>query len=394
VSLPAPGRCQLLLALLLAAGLTAAVPAQVRGRCTVCGNDPALLARNGYGHGPFPFGRSDSAAIEKDFFWKPVWIETPHFRLALDLPSWKVPERERKAYRAELTRLKERWPAIKPKARTLDPWLRAHLLADRVERFYADFQELVGRSEESFWDADKNYLQGLGPYLGMHEKYEVMVFQQEGPFREYMERTWGLTYVKPQRWNIIDRKCLWFGMNLEQEHVRHDQYLHNIVLHNLAINLLNGYLFYGFDMPIWIKEGLAHWAARRNDPRFNSFDTVEGAFVEKKSLERWAPEVRKLVAKDKAASFASLLRRMSFAELSFDDHLIVWSKVQFLIEHDREKFGRFLTVLKGRRTAAGIPDGSKLDDAQREAFKDIWGWTLQQAERHWVDWVLATYPVK
>lgn len=383
-----------LLASLLALTAAGAARAQGHGRCTVCDNDPELLARNETGHGPFPFGRSDTEAIEKELFWHPVWIETRHFRLGLDLPGWRIPEKERKAYRAELTGLQKKWPAINPKTRVLDPWLRAHLLADRVERFYATFQELVGRDEASFWDEEANRMLGLGPYLGMHDKYEIMVFQEEGPFREYMQRTWGLTYVKPQRWNNVDRKCLWFGMNLQSEHVRHDQHLHNLVLHNLAINLLNGYLFYGYDMPIWIKEGLAHWAARRNDPRFNAFDTVEGAFVAKKSLERWAPEVRKLVARDEAASFAALLRRMSFAELSFEDHLVVWSKVQFLIETDREKFGRFLTALKSRRTKDGYPDGSNLDDAQREAFKDIWGWTLQQAERRWVDWVLETYPSK
>ena len=72
----------------------------------------------------------------------------------------------------------------------------------------------------------------------------------------------------------------------------------------------------------------------------------------------------------------------------------MWSTVDFLIRTDREKFGRFITRLKGRRDERGFPDGSDLVQAQREAFREIYGWSLPRAEEEWRKWVLKNYPVK
>ena len=365
-----------------------------KDRCTVCRHDPELMEKNGINHGPFAFGRTDSESIEKDLYWPAVWIETEHFRIGGDPPSWKVPEAERKAYRAELEKLAEKWPRVKPKTVILDTWLRIHLLAERMEAFYDEFLELVGTSDEEFADPERNRMRGLGPYLGEKEKYEIMIFEQRSPYRDYMSVTWGLTYVKPQRWNNVERDCLWFGLNLEEEQIRHDQHLHNVCRHNLAHNLLDGYLHYSYDLPVWITEGFAHWCERRNDPRFNMFDSIEGSFTELKGLERWAPEVRKLVVKDEAATIASLLRRASFAEIGWEDHLVCWSKIDFLIQSNPDAFAKWITALKSRRNAQGYPDGSGLDDAQREGFKEFFGWNVQQAERRWQAWVLDNYPAK
>lgn len=384
----------LILPLLAAALLPGGDPAAPPGKCTVCRHDKELLDRNGMSHGPFPFGRTTSDEIQAEMLWMPVWIETKHFRLAADLPDWKIPENERKAYRAELEELQLKWPEIKPKKAVLDPWYRAHLLADRMERAYDQFLDLMGAGEEDFWDEERNRLLDRGPYLGEHDKFEVMIFQERGAYKDYMSRTWGLTYLKPQRWNNVDRRCLWFGLNLQEEDVRHDQHVHNVVRHNLGHNMLDGYLYYAYDLPVWITEGFGHWFERYNDERFNMFDTVEGSFHKARNLTRWAPEVRKIVQRDEAVTFALLLRRMSFAELVYEDHLVVWSKIDFLINYDREKFGRFISALKGRRNAQGLPDSSDLDGAQRDAFRDIYGWSIHQAEDEWKQWVLETYPVK
>lgn len=384
----------LTLSILLSAQPLSAQRNKKQPKCTLCGHDAELLERNGVSHGPFPFARTTSEDIQIDMFWDAVWIETEHFRIAAELRPWKVPESERKAYRAELTELQKKWPAIKPKKATLDPWLRAHLLADRCERAYAQFEELMGITPETFADVEGLRARKMGPYLGMPDKFEIMIFQDRAPFREFMEKTWGLTYVKPQRWNNVDRGCLWFGLNAEEEDVRHDQHLHNMIRHNIAHNMLDGYMFYSYDLPVWISEGFAHWFERDNDPRFNMFDTVEGSFHAGKSLEKWAPEVRKLVIKGDAATYSSLLRRASFAEIDFNDHLVTWSKIDFLIQKDIKKFGQFVTGLKGRKNDRGLPDASNLDGAQRDLFRELYGWTLPKLDETWTEWVLSTYPVK
>lgn len=362
--------------------------------CTVCLNDPETMEAAQAWHRDFPFGKSTAKEIEEEYFWHPVWIETPHFRVGAALEEWKVPESERKAYRAELTELEKKFPEINPRRPRLDRWLRAHLLAERCEEAYREFQELVGRDEAYFQDAERNRMLGIGPYLGMHDKYEVMIFELRGPYREFMSTAWGRTSSKPQRWNNVQRKCLWFGMTTEEDSVRHDQHLHNFVRHNLAINMLNGYEFYSYDLPVWIKEGLAHWFRLRNDTRFHMYDSVEGAFQAPRNVDDWAPEVRKLVKGDEAASFAELLRRMSFAELSFDDHLVIWSKIDFLVQQGPDKFAGFITDLKSRRNEDGSPDSSNLDGAQREAMLENFGWSLPRAEEEWREWVLQNYPSK
>lgn len=381
--------------MLAAAVLAAAAPLAAQGRakrvCTVCGNDAALLARNGMNHGPFPFGKSSSDAIEKQYLFLPVWIETPHVRMGVDLDTWKVPEEERKAYRAELEELAKKWPAIDPKKTTLDPWLRAHLLADRVERFYSRFMTLMGSNDGLFSDPDKNLMSGWGRYAGEGDKYELMIFRGRSLYGEYMQNNWGLKYIKPQRWNNIERDCLWFGFCQEEDEIRHDQHVHNMVLHNLAHNLMDGYCHYSYEMPVWITEGFAHWAELENDPRFHMFDFVEGVFQEPRNVSNWPGEVRKMVAAGDIVPFTQLLYRKSFAELDFDDHLMAWSKIDFLIKTDPVKFGQFITTLKSRRDERGYSDGSKMDDAQRDALKKYYGWTWQQAEDQWKEWVLANY---
>ena len=116
--------------------------------------------------------------------------------------------------------------------------------------------------------------------------------------------------------------------------------------------------------------------------------------MEEEVLEKWGPEVRRMVVKKEAASFASLLKRASFAELEWEDHLVCWSKVDFLIAQGEGKFGRFMRSLKERRDKKVFPDGSHMDDAQRAAFREHFGWTVPKAEEVWKGWVLEEYPVK
>ncbi len=369
-------------------------PKRRKDRCTFCDHDPEVLAANKMHHGPFPFARTDSQQIADEGVWKPTLLETEHFRILGDFPRWKVPQEEMKAFRAELAALTERWPLVKPKQAYLDPWFRVHLLGERLEALYTRFLEVAGSSEEDFLDPERNIMRGIGRYLGQGEKYEVMVFEDANPYREFMRNTWGLGYIKPQCWNNIDRESLWFGINLETEEIHHDKHLSAVVMHNVAHNMLNGYMHYSYEMPVWLYTGVGHWAEREYDGRFSTFCSIEGNIDVGRATHNWPPQVRKMVLKDRGSSFAQLIRKKSLAEIGYDDHLITWSKVHFLVQSKPEAFGAFLTQLKTRRNADGYPDGTKMDAAQREGFKQHFGWTLAQAEEAWKEWVKDTYPAQ
>lgn len=411
--------------------LAAVAPAQSRkdDGCWVCGNDPELMARAGLvNHGPFVFFESDSRELTDHLgLMKVVWLESEHFRIGLDLKPWRIPVSEKKAYRAELAELAETFPAIVPrKVSTLDRWLRIHLYAHRLEKLYRDLQETFGVSEEQFsllppeetflgavekgWQSvlEADYLErpprpqgwpqwlGMGRYMGMPMKYEVLMLQY-GADMERLKRDYiGRQDPHPQRWHVTWRvdvgepksRCMWFGVAAESEKIRHDQHMHNAVIHNVSINVLDGFMLYLVESPVWLRVGLAHWFTQRNDPRFNFYDLDEGAAEMDRDESNWPVAVRKLVTKGEAPSFLDLARKRSFGQLTLEDHLASWSKVDFLHRTRPEEFARFLFLVKTRA------DFSANLDAQRDQIREAFGWSLPQVEAAWQEWVLATYPVK
>ena len=68
--------------------------------------------------------------------------------------------------------------------------------------------------------------------------------------------------------------------------------------------------------------------------------------------------------------------------------------MDFLLETKPKEFGVFLTEIVSRRDKQGYPDGSNMDNVQRDGFKKHFGWTLNKAEEKWKEWVLVTYPTK
>src|SRR5207248_976998 len=76
----------------------------------------------------------------------------------------------------ELKRLKAKFTSFKPPKGKLDPWLRLHLYAMRLEEEYAGFEKTFGITDEDF-DPTKQkegVPMGGGPYLGMPLKFTVL----------------------------------------------------------------------------------------------------------------------------------------------------------------------------------------------------------------------------
>jgi hypothetical protein len=366
--------------------------------CPWCHNDPALMeASKIVSHGGFEFGSTDTKSIDGLMATSDIrWIETPHFQIGFALGPQKVKQEEKDKIRAELGRLALALPEVNPRAKTLDPWLRAHLYAQRCEDLWERFLGLLKIDLSLFpqtqrsWNMQGKYM-GEGPYIGQGGKFELLILPSEAALTTFLREQFGLLIKQTQRWNVIPRDTLIAVIHAEQGNLRDDEALHGHVVFNLGINLLDGYKHYSYETPIWIREGLGHLLEREINPRFNTFDSSEGAVADKTNKENWAAEVRKMIQQGEAVRLAELVALKSYAELTLNHHYTAWSLVDYLTKVHPDGFACLNDKLHGRTDAKGIGDGSNLNDAHRDAVKECFGMGYAELDRLWEEWALATY---
>ncbi len=366
--------------------------------CTVCQNDALQLEAGGIvSHGEFVFGKKDGNTEKTDRHLLTLdikWIETAHFRIGFALGPYKVKLEEKKKFLGEFTQLQKAFPKVLPETTILDPWLRTHLYAQRCEEIYTRFLEIVDGKGATFADGSGVYrgaYQGEGPYLGMKEKYEILIVPNEAAHVDFLLENAGLRIRNTQRWHFVDRGAFTISMHAQQGNLRSDAGLHGHVGFNLAHNLFDGLNHYSYDTPVWLHEGLAHFMEREIDPKNNSFDGGEGAVADMTSKSNWKPEVLKLISGDEAPRMAELMALKNFGELKLPHHFTTWSMVDFLITTKPKEFGSFLWAIKRNYDAQGAPTGSNLPDWHRKQFKEVLGWSYAEFDSAWRDWAQVAY---
>jgi hypothetical protein len=372
------------------------VPANDPGQCPYCRGNPERMAAAGIvSHGPFPFARADTTALDELLSGADIhWIETSHLRIGVGLAPYRLRTDERRKVRAELESLATVLPGVPVRTTTLDPWLQAHLWAQRTENMYSRFLSIVRKTPEDFppegsvWMIDEPF-RGVGPYLGMAEKFELLLLPNTTLQREFMREQYGLDHVFSQRWHVVERKMLSFSMATGQDRLTTDTAVHGHVAFNLAINFLDGYKLYAYELPPWLREGLGHVFEREVDPRHNSRTMSEGGIGEVVRRSDWLGEVRKLVRADRAPRLAELSNLQSYGDMNADHHLVAWSFMDYLVRAEPEALARMLEDLKGRTTPDGRMDGSNLRDHVRTAFRTHLSATFPQFDQRWRDWVLS-----
>ena len=373
-------------------------------------NDPKAMAAAGIvNFGPFKFGNLaadpvTSTDIQKTLpFINIIWIETAHFRIGLQLPNYSIPQdaETRKKIRGELTELQKKLPKIKPRTRTLDPWARAHLTAHRLEKLYAETQELFGVVDSDFPNdpsevipgPDKTYM-GYGPYMGMKDKFLVLVIEKGGPYRQYMEKYLGRPTYMPQRWHFTDSSSILFTCALESNEfpLKHDTALHCALAFNVSQNLLDGFRYYAYNLPVWIREGWGHWNSRKISGKWPSFDQNEGSVSDMKTIDHWKPYTKGLLSKKKFAPFSEVARWRDFGNITFNDHVAIYSRIDYLISMGQPKWKEFLFTVKGRVDANWSVDQKDLVGATREALKKAYKLSFLSFDDRWAEWVKKNYP--
>ncbi len=331
------------------------------------------------------------------------WLETEHFRIGCALPPYKPQSmQEKKKVRAELEVLSERLKGVKPKTRIVDPWLRLHLVALRAEAFYAAFLEQTGMTDADFpkagGDNQEGEWMGQGPYLGQKGKFVLLFTTKASTFSRFCRRFARDVEDTPLRHMYPEPGILLYGCAMEHLGVRDDAdtALHAFMGWNLAQVFSDAFKSFTHRLPPWFTEAYAHWTGRGVDERCSNHTPGAGPPIRWKSDTNWAPKVRARVHHKVFPSFQDQIDARDVGEFDFNDHMFLWSRMEFLMQREGTGLGTYLRMMKGRIPGSiSVPSTDILFRRQREVvFPAAWGSTVEELDAEWQEWVLETYPKK
>jgi hypothetical protein len=345
------------------------------------------------GHGPWHKG-VDTKELQMNMGGiEMIFAETEHFRIASSLGTYKVPNNreERDKLKLELKRLKKKLGKFKPPKNELDPWLRLHLYAQRAEDQYEEFCADFGLEEADYSKS--------GPVLGYPNKTLLIVCHRKSEFgryvRNYHESTLEYSYrTVLQRDSMVaaaNQEALKEGWEMEEE-MPFDSMLHNMVAHTLTSCFVDGYKDNMFSAPRWFVYGLSHSHLRRIDPHWTLFDGRKSGQGGDEDQWDWEPRVYKLAKNDFFSSAEDMFAWKKFDELHQRDHMVSWSKTEFLLnelEGDKKAFLADICSASGGFSSNQSDD--KLVTRQREAMQEHFGMTPDEFDQAWRKWVLKKY---
>jgi len=329
------------------------------------------------------------------------WVETAHFRIGSSLGNYTIDKgskTEKEKIRQEIKRLRERLPNVPKKVKKLDPWLRLHLYAMRAEDLYAEISDLLGVTDESFpispdLKVNGEYM-GEGAYLGMKSKFTLLFFKQESSLGRYRKSFMNAQGDEPIRYMFPRDGSLLFGIAAENDGMASDTTMHCLFVYSLSMNLLNGYRYYRHAMPEWVTTGLGHWFARRIDPTKNYFTKDRLFGTDDKNIWKWRPKVRARIGHDYYPAFTEVLNFKSSEEMKYNEHMMAWSRVDFLMHTRRDGFAKFFKMVKEPFPAGVYPAAEEMIAVQEKALMQAFQLDAASYDEAWAAWCLKNYPKK
>ncbi len=331
------------------------------------------------------------------------FVETEHFRIASSLLAMPVPAEaaDRRRLRDELVRLKARLPGVDPNARTVDPWLRLHLYAQRLESAYAEFATRFGVSAAAMARSKPggafalDYA-GEGPHLGQRGRFLVVLARSGASLGTYARNYLDLPAPRTTTRHHLagpGSLLLLAAEDLPDETHRDDASLHATVAYHAGHMFVDAYRSYWHDCPAWFEEGVGHWLRQRVEPDRACFAVRPALLPRDPSPEDWGANVRARLERGNAIAAADLFRVRNDG-LAFDHHLAAWSRIDFLLTAHAEAFPLFARALKGPDpdTVPPVPTPARVEARQTEALAAVLGWTPAQFDAQWATWVKRNYP--
>jgi hypothetical protein len=368
---------------------------------------PSKVEAAGYvSLGPFRFGDDHTTdQVERALDHVPlIWVETRHFKLGSGLGPIPMPKdrQEKKQLVEEMERLGERLADVKTRIREIDPWLRLHLFAQRLEEGYGRFLAQAGLEERDFptnpmdLDGPPGSYMGEGPYMGMRAKFAVLLLQRSVDLERYAALYLGGAKEEPllARFPAIGGRFLGLAADRLTGEYDSDAALACAVVDGLTRTFVRSFRGDLVPVPYAAEEGLAHWFARQRDPRFHFFRGPDPAENRITDDWNWPVRVHERVEKKSFPGAAALLALGAGDEPSWGDHMLLWSRVDHLFAQGGG--GAFLRSLKeplpALREEGVAPE--RLAEHALEALTGALGMEPEPLDAAWAEWVAKTYPAK
>jgi hypothetical protein len=358
--------------------------------------DPAMMKKLGVErYGPFPWADHFSTA-DIDKVLGPdrvIWMETKHFRIGLNLKTGPLPEdpKERKALNKECKALNKLCRKIPAKARKVGPWLRVHLYAQRCEKAYEQFSKLVGVTDSSF--EAKSKVIGKGPYLGLPDKYLLLLFQKKSDMARYMKRFCNTEANESMRFYHKQTGQMVLAVSQEGMEGFDGPGLQAHVIYALWQNLMNGFRGYNYPLPMWFSTGIAHYYSRQVKTKFVNARITDTESVNRDEQNKWAKKVfRRSKHEGATLSYEQLSAMNNWEKFGFHAHMQSWSRIDYLMTLDSERLGLIIDKLKS------VPSSGDWDAQAKQVERmlpkllfNVFELDGATFDENWRKWVLKTY---
>lgn len=370
------------------------------------GGDPALMQAVGIeAYAPFPWAddyTTKDIVTELGEVLRIRFAETKHFRIGIALPDapWPIDKDEKRALQQEVDALAAKLPKLKPRPKEVSSWLLLHLYAQRLEALYGDFSARIGFLEppagavpgdsSADGEAPKVAL-GQGPYLGQHGKFCLLVLPRRSDLGRFLRRFCGRISDDPVSHHAVRSRSMLFVTtpDVRSKGLSTERALHCNIVYGTIVNFVQGYRGFTYEIPVWNVEGLAHWYRLRLDPKYN---TIANLVETQWGLLQDADWPQKARARAEAGSFAPFETLVTWRLADCTDlhkHVMMWSRMDFLMSLGDDKLGRYLASLKSLPTT-GAPRELVLAQQQR-ALREVYGFDDAAFDRAWVEFTKAAY---
>lgn len=330
-----------------------------------------------------------------------LWLETKHFKIGSTLRTYKYKgdPKEDKRLDEEVKHLKARLPSVKPVKNKLDPWLRLHLYAQRLEEHYADFLQRFGFTDADFDPKTKpaNLAMGEGPFLGMEAKFTVLITEKRSGTARFLKRFLNTETPSWQRW-FLPGGSAFLGISMEalkEYNYDSDLALWATTASETSMNFLEALRKTGHSIPIWFRAGYAHVTSRNIDERFALSAVGTTRSTTDDEAARWEPRVYGLVFNKVAKPWKEMAVWTKWDDLKAQGHLIAWSRVAWILEHKDAKLRDFILGLS--ESLASVPEADRpkvLVERQEAALRAALGKSMAETEAEWRQFVLRNYEKK